>query len=301
MRSTPMLVLCWLAVSHAASIDASPSAVRKAGPLADLDRFHPLKLLRLGDDQGAPKEPAVPEPTGRTLERRAGSEIIALVFACACTPRLASALQIPMLLAARVLSVAAGPLGLGLHVQVRAAPRRALPTLPIITVLVSPVLVPFGPSPRSSLSSLSQALVASVCLSLEPARTLCYRPKGGGLLSLFPSHPTPPNFYPFFFPFVSAGPLRFRMPLNRASTPEAKGRWPTLPLPFTPLRATLPRPPLCPSIPCPQALFASACLSQSNQRARRAGGQRKAAPAPTCRQPPQRMVVLPPRAVVHMA
>jgi len=89
-----------------------------------LARFDPLRLLRLGahEPEEASVAPAIVLKLGRSgsLERRgAGSEIFALIMSCTCTPRLAAALQIPVLLAARVFSVAAWPLGIGLHAQVR--------------------------------------------------------------------------------------------------------------------------------------------------------------------------------------
>eukprot|EP00962_Isochrysis_galbana_P011395 scaffold3195_cov100-Isochrysis_galbana.AAC.6 len=142
MRSSLTLAFCLLAMSHAASPDAPTSAPRRVGPFADLGRFHPLKLLRLGE--GASEEPAE-EPDARTLERRAGSEIMALVLACACTPRLANALQIPVLLTARVLSIAAGPLGLGLHAQVKAT--AALWPPPTLTLSPHPT-TPASIAPR---------------------------------------------------------------------------------------------------------------------------------------------------------
>ena len=60
-----------------------------------------------------PRRSKPPRRSADEVSRR--SELAALVLACTCTPRLASALQIPVILAARLLSRLAGPLGLGPH------------------------------------------------------------------------------------------------------------------------------------------------------------------------------------------
>lgn len=93
------------------------SEARRGGPdlLSLVLRFDPAKHFRprAKDERGAVE-------SGRTtLEKRAGSEILALAMVCTWAPQLAGALQLPIILAARLLTVVSGPLGLGLHTQAR--------------------------------------------------------------------------------------------------------------------------------------------------------------------------------------
>ncbi|EOD24307.1 hypothetical protein EMIHUDRAFT_115968 [Emiliania huxleyi CCMP1516] len=88
----------------------STHPLRQAIRLVDPAR---ARLLQSAQHGRWPRRSKPPRRSADEVSRR--SELAALVLACTCTPRLASALQIPVILAARLLSRLAGPLGLGPH------------------------------------------------------------------------------------------------------------------------------------------------------------------------------------------
>mmetsp|Transcript_47023 Transcript_47023/g.147021 ORF Transcript_47023/g.147021 Transcript_47023/m.147021 type:complete len:151 (+) Transcript_47023:31-483(+) len=103
-----LFLLFALASTSALDWQSTHPLARQAIRLVD-----PRARLRQSAPERWPRRSKPPRRSADEVHRR--SELAALVLACTCTPRLASALQIPVILAARLLSRLAGPLGLGPH------------------------------------------------------------------------------------------------------------------------------------------------------------------------------------------